>query len=221
MLLLLLLLLCFVCLCIFVYLCTKHNKQTKIHKQTKPITNSNVKGVCYFDIDDTLTTATGDIDSIIEECLKNNFDVGIITASNRTIDHICKEETAGGLELNSKNWMSNILCKKFKENSTMYNSTSMVAGNKHKPPDWPSDKVSSDPGYVKGFDMVRGRDLFHPHIPDKCVVLFDDQSFYMDGVKRYNKNLEVECANYTCGSRFLDKEMVRDKIFSMKKNGCV
>ena len=92
-LLLLLLLLCFVCLCIFVYLCTKHNKQTKIHKQTKPITNSNVKGVCYFDIDDTLTTATGDIDSIIEECLKNNFDVGIITASNRTIDHICKEET--------------------------------------------------------------------------------------------------------------------------------
>jgi hypothetical protein len=103
----------------------------------------------------------------------------------------------------------------------MYNSTSMVAGNKHKPPDWPSNKVSSDPGYVKGFDMVYGRDVFYPHIPDKCVVLFDDQSFYMDGVKRYNKNLEVECANYTCGSRFLNKEMVREKILNMKKNGCV
>ena len=87
-LLLLLFVIGFVCLCIFVYLHTKHNKQTK------PITNNKVKGICYFDIDDTLTTATGDIDSIIEECLKNNFDVGIITASNRTIDHICKEETA-------------------------------------------------------------------------------------------------------------------------------
>ena len=43
----------------------------------------------------------------------------------------------------------------------------------------------------------------------------------MDGVKRYNKNLEVECANYTCGSRNLDKEMVREKIRKMKENGCV
>ena len=113
--------------------------------------------------------------------------MGIITASNRTVDHICNGDIAGGVEYNSKNWMSNILCKKFQKDKRMYNSTSMVAGNKNKPFDWPSNKISTDPGYVKGFDMVYGRDLFYPHIPDKCVVLFDDQSFYMNGVKRYNK----------------------------------
>ena len=113
--------------------------------------------------------------------------------------------------------MSNILCKHFQKNKRMYNSTSIVAGSEHKPHDWPSNKLSSDPGYVKGFDMVYGRDLFYPDIPDKCVVLFDDQSFYMDGVKRYNKNLEVECANYTCGARFLEIYLLICRIHLLEK----
>ena len=182
--------------------------------------NKSVKGICYFDIDDTLTTAKGNIDEIMQECLKNDFAIGIITASGRNVSHMCNGDKA------SVPWMSDILCKQFRENNAkMYNSMTIVAG---EPVDkvirkgWPLDKVVSDPGFVKGWDMQYSKNKFYDDVPDKCVVLFDDQPVYIDGVKRFNPEFEVECSNMTCGShRFLDKEMVRVKIKEMKRNGCI
>ena len=49
-----------------------------------------IKGICYFDIDGTLTSSTGNREEIIKVCLDNNFAVGIITASGRKIEHICE-----------------------------------------------------------------------------------------------------------------------------------
>jgi hypothetical protein len=180
-----------------------------------------IKGICYFDIDDTLTTASGNTDEIIQECIDNNFAVGIITASGRTIEDICTGDKAGGKEPGSNTWMSNILCKQFNKNPNMYNSTSTVAGSV-QPIGWPSDKIRTDPGFVKGFDMKYGRDNFYSDVPDKCVVLFDDQPSYIEGVKKFNKNFEIGCSNFHCGAnRVLDKEMVRKKLEEMKKNGCM
>lgn len=185
-----------------------------------PSNEKNIKGICYFDIDDTLTTAKGNRDEIMKECIKNDFAIGIITASGRKVSDICNGNKA------SVPWMSDILCKQFNEdNAKMYNSTTIVAGepvDKVIKEGWPVDKVMTDPGFVKGWDMEYGRKKFYNDVPDKCVVLFDDQPGYMDGVKRFNPEFEVECANMTCGAnRFLDKEMVNVKIEKMKRNGCI
>ena len=203
--------------CFLIYYARICTPSQKVPTQSN---KNNIKGICYFDIDDTLTTANGNRDEIVQECLNNNFAIGIITASGRKVSHICNGHQ------NSVPWMSNILCKQFSEdNAKMYNSSSIVAGetiDNMITKGWPSSKIMSDPGFVKGWDMNYGRTKFYPTVPDKCVVLFDDQNSYMDGVKRFNPNFEVECSNITCGAkRVLDKEMVREKIYEMKRNGCI
>jgi hypothetical protein len=134
---------------------------------------------------------------------------------------MCNGDEAGGYEPESNVWMSSILCKQFNKNSSMYNSTTEVAGN-IPPKEWPYDKIRTDPVYVKAWDMKYGRDNFYPDVKDKCIVLFDDNPNYIDGVKRFNPNFEVGCSNFQCGAdRVLDKEMVRKKIEEMKSNGCL
>lgn len=184
----------------------------------QPPDPTNVKGICYFDIDGTLTTAVGDRDEIINQCLDNNFAVGIITASGRTVEDICSGDKAGGRQ-NAENWMSNILCKQFADNNAkMYNSTSLVAG---KPAPFPDNYPNtSSPGVKKGFDMVYGRDSFYSDIPNKCVVLFDDDPTFISGVKQYKSDLETQCANKSCGGDVLTKDIVLNKVKSMIKNGC-
>lgn len=175
-----------------------------------------IKGICYFDIDNTLTSAQGNPDEIIQECLDNNFAVGIVTASGRTIDDICSEDKAGGYQ--NANWMSNKLCKQFRENDgKMFNSLRIVAGKTVFPKDYPSDKSF---GYIKGFDMDYGKTLSYPSVPDKCVVLFDDNPDVLRDVKKYNPSLETQCSHPTCGGQLLTKEIVRKKIQSMIANGC-
>lgn len=183
------------------------------------------KGICYFDIDGTLTTAPGDSsykDKMMQECLDNDFAIGIITASNRRIEDVCDGSCA------KVPWMSNLLCKQFAENGgKMFNSTRVVAGNGIFPSEYPHDK---DQGYIKGFDMKYGRDKFYPDIEDKCVVLFDDQQPVLDGMKHFNPRFEGQCANNpsnpndktTCTTlgRVLDVAAVRAKVQQMKANGC-
>jgi hypothetical protein len=178
--------------------------------------DKSIRGICYFDIDNTLTSAQGNPDEIIQECLDNNFAVGIITASGRTIDDICSGDKAGGYQ--NANWMSDKLCKQFRENDgKMFNSLRIVAGKTVFPKDYPSDKTF---GYIKGFDMDYGKTLSYPSVPDKCVVLFDDNPDVLRGVKKYNPSLETQCSHPTCGGQLLTKEIVREKIQSMIANGC-
>ena len=107
----------------------------------------------------------------------------------------------------------------------MYNSASVVAGSTVFPTDYPS---GASQGIIKGYDMEYGRKMFYPNVSDKCVVLFDDQQHVLDDVKKYNSNLETQCAGHkphdqwTCKSlgRVLDANAVRDKVMYMKANGC-
>lgn len=176
----------------------------------------HVKGICYFDIDNTLTSAIGNSDEIIQECLDNNFAVGIVTASGRTIDHICSGDKAGGYQ--NAEWMSDKLCKQFRENDgKMFNSLRVVAGKKIFPKNYPSNQSF---GFIKGFDMHYGKNLSYPSVPDKCVVLFDDNPMVLKGVKDYNPELETHCSHPICGGKLLTKEIVSDKIKEMIANGC-
>ena len=172
-------------------------------------------GICYFDIDGTLTTATCDTDNLVKQCLDNNFAVGIITASNRTIEDICGNSRPS--------WMPDLLCKQFTNDPGLFNSTTFVAGSKTLPTDYPKGE---NPGYIKGFDMEYGKKTFYPTVPDKCVVLFDDDTSYINGVKDYNTrnktNFDTQCANTGCGlGNPLDENTVKNKVLEMKANGCV
>jgi hypothetical protein len=173
----------------------------------------DIKGICYFDVDGTLTTANGDKDEMMKACLDNNFDIGIITASPRTLDDSCDGD------ISKVNWMPNSLCKKFNETGgRLFNSTVSVAGNSKLPSNYPK---GYGPGYIKGFDMSFCRDSFYPQIPDKCLLLFDDDPDYLKGVKQFNPNLNVQCANTSCGGSKLDINVVKDAIDRSVKNGCV
>ena len=170
-------------------------------------THSVIKGICYFDIDGTLISATGDRDEIIQVCLDNNFAVGIITASARKIDHICNGNKG------RFNWMPDLLCKQFNENGgKMYNSVVIVAGDSIFPGNYPH---GASPGYIKGFNMKYGRDKFYPHVPDNMVVLFDDQQPVLDGVKQFNPNFQTQnvCENGACIESIpLSVDVVRKKL---------
>lgn len=190
----------------------KCSSSTETYKTINP--KGKIKGICYFDIDNTLTTAEGNPDEIMQECLKNDFAVGIITASARTVNHICSGDKV------REPWMSDILCKQFQENdSKMYNSTTVIAGQKKFPPNYP---FGQNQGYIKGYNMKYGRDSYYPHVPDKCVVLFDDQQPVIDGVKNFGKELETQCSNTSCHyGRPLNLDTVKAKIKEMKANGCI
>jgi hypothetical protein len=180
-----------------------------ITRKTDP---DSVKGIFYFDVDGTITTANN-FESIIQECLKNNIAVGIITNSHRTVASICTGNLAGGNEIGSSTWMSDTLCKQFNKNERMFNSRVVVAGKTVAPPGYPEKE---SPGYIKAFDMNYGRDLFYPNIPDRCVVLFDDDLGYLEGVVEYNKinntTFGMVCANKTCGGKYLNIDMVKKTI---------
>ena len=187
--------------------------QNNIKVKTNLNRSNQVKGICYFDIDDTLTTAKGNIDEIIQECLDQKFAVGIITASNRTVEDICSGDKAGGYQ--NASWMSNKLCKQFNhQNQTMFNSLIRVGGSNIFPLGYPNDIYISY-GKIKGFDMIYGKNKFYPYLKDNMIVLFDDNPSVLRDVKKYNSDLEVVCSHPKCGGTFLTKELVKNKLISM------
>ena len=183
------------------------------NKPSQEIYKSNIKnaGICYFDIDDTLTSAKGDPSGIIQECFDNGYDVGVITAGSRTIDDICIKEK--GLY----KWMPDNLCKRLRENPTLFNSRIVVAGDEKFPSDYPINHENArDYGYIKGFNMAYGKRLNYPSLDDKHIILFDDDINVLNGVKRYNKSFEVQCSNTKCNGKYLSRELVKEKLKNMR-----
>ena len=174
--------------------------------------DTSPKGICYFDIDNTLTTAKGDRDEMMQHCLDNNFAIGIITASGRNIEDVCEGNNP------KEHWMPRLLCEQFnRDGGKMFNSTRVVAGSTILPSGYPS---TGDQGHVKGFNMIHGKTVY-PNVEDKCIVLFDDQQPVIDGVRRFNPALQTQCAHMSCGlGHVLDVETVKAKVAEMKSNGC-
>lgn len=165
----------------------------------------NIKGIVYFDIDKTLTTSTKqENNKIIKFCIDNGFAVGIITASNRRVSNLC-------FELNTfeqSAWMPDILCTQFKEtNGKMFNSAVEVDGKEITstyPLNYPHGKSQ---GFIKGFNMIFGRNKNYPNIPDNRIVLFDDQQLVIDDVHIFNKNLQTQLVKNK-----LTLELVKNKL---------
>lgn len=204
-------LLCILCgLLIIILLLIFLNLQKLIF--TEKHRSERVNGICYFDIDGTLTHANDNADDIIQVCLDNNFAVGIITASGRTVNHVCNKNKS------TVNWMSDKLCNQFyNNNAKMYNSTTMIDGSYIFPKNYP---INASPGYVKGFLMDYGRNNNYPYLPDDKVVLFDDDINFIRGVKQYNNKFKTQYVKQHTGyssssSNLLCKDFVQKTIDKM------
>ncbi|MCC2625857.1 MAG: hypothetical protein K0R14_1730 [Burkholderiales bacterium] len=134
------------------------------------------KGVCFFDIDGTLSQ-DADYDKnqgAILACLKRGFLVGIITASQRSIAHTCDEP-----------YISKDLCDLItRDNSYMYNNASMRSGeisNKLK------DFHPYNVGHKKAYQAHYWWKKYFPDMPDKCIILFDDDNVLINQYKDYAK----------------------------------
>ena len=152
------------------------------------------KGICFFDIDGTLIDAIDDVDDIVQKCLDNNFEVGIITASGRTPEMLCSGEKP------LVPWSGSKLCKYLNDtNNITYNSATPILAGKYKlPNDFPSPHKNPQ-GTCKGYAMIHASKI--RNIKPENIVLFDDQKPVVDDVKRFHPSLDavlVDCNGRHC-----------------------
>jgi hypothetical protein len=163
--------------------------------------SKELKGIMYFDIDGTLITANkNDIESNMQLCLDNNYAIGIITASNREIHHLCNGDNP------VEEWMPKTLCKFMKEtNYITYNADHIVAGMKIGDPNFPKNYPPLEydnllvQGVKKGYQMKYGQEMLNIKDP-KQIVLFDDYACVLVGAKKYNPNGTYVCAGDNCNN---------------------
>ncbi|HLX53068.1 MAG TPA: hypothetical protein VKR58_03975, partial [Aquella sp.] len=140
--------------------------------KTEFIMPQKPNGVCFFDVDGTLSQNDENTnDVVVKNCLDKDFSVGIITSSQRTIDYLCEEY-----------FISENLCKLIKNNN-MFNSLVMRSGKKYTVPKFeeflnPERKKKPDAnfklGNLKALHAHNWRYVNYKDMPDKCVLLIDD-----------------------------------------------
>lgn len=160
----------------------------------------------YFDIDGTLTTAKNAYRAV-QDLVDDGHIVGVITASNRTIEQSC-----------GASWMPQNLCGEMEKNGFLtYNSSNLTAGVFR---DWSSIIGQEEPhlraGMQKALQMKNGMALF-----PECTraVLFDDDPDYLAGAKKYYPEGKFVCAGNAChgysgkpGSLQLTPKLVKENI---------
>jgi hypothetical protein len=142
-------------------------KLSLIHNEEHEIEEGLVRplSLVYFDIDDTLTNADPEEVNMIINFLteERNCIIGIITASRRTINHVCFEE-----ETNKYfDWVPKNLCVALNKNKfKTFNSHIVEAGETTEP------YLEWDFGIKKGQQMKKGQKQYN--IKPEHVHLFDD-----------------------------------------------
>jgi hypothetical protein len=184
---------------------SKQSKTVKINSSDAVEINHTTNGIVYFDVDGTLTSVIDNHNKLVEECIDMGYLYGIITASNRTLWDVCVSPNKSAVR-----WMPDGLCK----DSTLYNSRSLVAGSSNFPIGYP---YGESQGYIKGWLMDYGRNLKDSTIPDRNVVLFDDDPDFISGVKRFNPNFTVQCVGSRCGGPVLDSVLVKTVLDKIRK----
>ena len=136
----------------------------------------------FFDIDGVLTTAHPDVDDAIRELLSRGCEVGIITASNRSIE-----------DLRSAKWMPPVLLAYLEETEFRTYSSMTLTGGKMDIS--PHDSY----GGRKGMQMNE--------TAGKKPVLFDDDALVLYDASRVCLN-----GQFIWCYPFLNAEMIRNKI---------
>lgn len=143
--------------------------------------SQKVKGIVYFDIDDTLSTAHfNHKEAAIDAILNKGYGVGIITASDRTIEHVCSGNQANQ-ELSP--WMPDSLCGWMSNRDfDTYNSRSLTAGKRTTLPNFGG--TYEEIGRKKGWQMKHGMELLGIEDASK-VILLDDNTRVIEDASQY------------------------------------
>lgn len=172
---------------------TKCSSHTCLNSSTG---RTKSKGLVLFDIDGTLTTGKDNY-NVVQYCIDNGWDVGICTA---------------GAIYNMNNllqypWMPRNLWTYIwdKSNITFNNVGSMVLAGKLNRDLYKKLAYESNIqnpmvmlGYLKGFALIETGKLLGIHDP-KRLVLCDDLSMFIEGVHKFNPELQTICAGENCG----------------------
>ena len=165
---------------------------------------SKLKGIVYFDIDDTLSTALfHNKDKAIKSILDKGYGVGIVTASDRMINHVCSGNKANR---QFSPWMPNALCDWMSNHDfDTYNSRSLTAGKKTEFPHFGG--MYKEIGQKKGWQMKHGMDLLG--IEDASnVILFDDNTRVIEDALQYFPHGRFVNVNNNNTQSSLTNEMV-------------
>jgi len=151
---------------------------------------TNPDGICWFDVDGTLTQNPGNVNTdIINVCLKKNFAVGIITANSYQMDQICDSAT----DQPKKPWMSQPFCTIIRHSYPQMLNNNFQSEGKNDPDMQvqPRKKsLDSAPGFRKAYQAQKTAkehyNRFYATAEGQgCNVLFDDQEPYIDKFRIY------------------------------------
>jgi len=155
------------------------------------------KGVCLFDVDGTLTSCSRKTnEQAVDVCLQAGFAVGI--------------NTAGAMYSTSNihlfDWMPMNLYDFMKNNDfdTFNNVASGVLRGIRDPAAYKHISKKSPrgllPGWLKGFALEKTAAKYGISDPSRMII-FDDSSWFLEGLQKYNKKLNTVCAGRDCGGR--------------------
>jgi hypothetical protein len=148
------------------------------------------KGLCIFDIDQTLTTGTENY-KVVQKCLDSGYAVGISTAGG-----MYKPENLANFEwmpVNLYNFMKKL---KF---ITFNNVRNLIAAGEYDPVGYnQAFKFKQSWGWLKGYSLIETAKALNITDYSK-VYLFDNDPGYIKGCKEYNANFNVICSGPPCG----------------------
>lgn len=162
----------------------------------------NYKGICLFDIDNTLTLGTENYE-VVQLCLDAGYAVGISTANSSYSPESIK----------SKEWMPKNLYDFMVQTqfNTFNNVSTFYLNGKIQPDPYtinqPSDHVL---GWRKGVSLLSTANLYGITDP-KRMILFDDDRDYLKGILSYNNKVKAVCSGPDCGGS-LNRQLVIQSI---------
>ena len=163
--------------------------ETFLKKQTA------FKGICLFDIDNTLTTGTEN-ERVVDICLNAGYAVGISTANPSYNPH-----TIMFFKWMPKNLYNFMIEHDF---DTFNNVSSLYLNGKINKTAY--QKIESNLpenvniyGWRKGFTLLETAKIYNIEDTSK-MLLFDDDRGYIDGIKAFTGNrVKVICSGDDCG----------------------
>jgi hypothetical protein len=165
-----------------------------IYRKFESYTEEQFKGICLFDIDDTLTTGTEN-DKVVDECIKAGYAVGISTANPSYFPHTVR--FFKWMPSNLYDFMEQHKFDTFNNVSSFYLNGKMNKDAYKEIDSYLPENINIY-GWRKGFTLMSTASLYG--ITDtKKMILFDDNREYINGIKAFNGNVNVVCSGRDCG----------------------
>ena len=151
--------------------------------------NTSAQGVCFFDVDGTLTQDQFkgiQTRAPVETCLRAGWDVGVATASKRAWQDHCekKEDTykAKGTHGIAAGWMTDAMCENLAKNDFVtFISGSVFAGKEFNE----LTNIEARPGTKKSLLIGAVMEDCFPGLP---AVLFDNNPEWCEEARHYRKD---------------------------------